>query len=157
MLRRAFILILLAGVATTVIAKSRGTPRPKDGDYNFTVAGYVHGSGVGTVGAERLKLTADVTAGDGAKGELNAANLVLRNNHFSGTGNVLGEQVTFEGRIDVPSDETERAIRGVRLVCLVKTNDGRYAKLIGYIPSQAQARDKIDDDDDRERGKNKKK
>jgi hypothetical protein len=157
MYRKALILLLLATCATTVIARARSKPREKEGDYNFTVAGYVRGSGTATVGGERIKLQANVTTEDGANGELNASNLTLKNNHFSGSGNLMGEQATFEGRLDVPDNDYEKAIRGVRLSCLVKTPGGRYAKLIGYIPSQAQAKDRIDEEEDRDRGKGKKK
>src|SRR5258705_8469656 len=72
MYRKAFILLLLAACATTVIARSRSKPRQKEGDYNFTVAGYVHGSGTATVSGERIKLQANVTTDDGGTGELNA-------------------------------------------------------------------------------------
>jgi hypothetical protein len=156
MYRKALILLLLAACATTVIARSRSKPREKEGDYNFTVAGYVRGTGTATVSGERIKLQANVTTDDGATGELNASSLTLKSNHFSGTGNLMGEQATFEGRLDVPDNDYEKAIRGVRLACMVKTPAGRYAKLIGYIPSQATARDAIDDHDEQDRGKGKK-
>jgi hypothetical protein len=157
MYRKAIILLLLAVCATTVIARNRSKPRQKEGNYNFTVAGYVHGNGSATVSGERIKLDANVTTDDGATGELNASSLTLKSNHFSGNGNLMGEQATFEGRVDVPDNDYEKAIRGVRLSCTVRTAGGRYAKLIGYIPSQAQAKDSIDEQEEQERGKGKKK
>lgn len=156
MYRRAFILLLLTACATTVIARSRSKPRQKEGDYNFTVAGYVHGNGTATVSGERIKLQASVTTDDGSTGELNASSLTLKSNHFSGSGNLMGEQATFEGRLDVPDNDYEKTIRGVRLSCMVRTPGGRYSKLIGYIPAQAQAKDSIDEQEERERGKGKK-
>jgi hypothetical protein len=76
------------------------------------------------------------------------------NNRYSGDGTVLGKPAHFEGRLDVPDDDKERLLRGVRLVCRFHTTDDpqavRYASVIGYIPALADARDRIDSggDDD---------
>lgn len=156
MFRKVFIILLLAAFATTGIAKNR-SKRNGEGTYNFTVGGYVHGTGTAKLVGDNLRLDASVTAeSGGAARELNASSLTVRNGHFSGTGNLLGEQATFEGRIDAPDDDNEKAIRGVRLVCTVKTQSGHYAKLIGYIPALAQTKDRIDDEEEKGKGKKKK-
>ena len=52
----------------------------------------------------------------------------------------------------------EHGIKGVRLTAVAKTIDGRYSRLVGYIPAFAKAPDPPappSDDDERGRGKGK--
>jgi hypothetical protein len=160
MARKAAILILLALACVTPVDgknKTQGAPRNKNGQYNFTVAGFARGQGTAAVLGGTITLAANVTDPAGGKGQLvTAGPLRIKENHFVGKGTILGRSATIEGRLDVPSDDHERAIRGVRLVCMVKTPDGTYSKLVGFIPSQAKAFDKIDLED-QDRGKDKKK
>jgi hypothetical protein len=159
MFRKVVILLLAAACTTAVVAKGRSKPRERSGSYNFTVAGFVRGTGTATVAGDKLKIEADVALdAGGATGELNASNLTIINNHFRGPANVMGELATIEGRIDVPDSDIEKAIRGVRLSAMVRTDTtGRYAKLIGYMPSQASVKDRIDEEDEQEKSKGKSK
>ena len=148
-MRKFFIFALLAVISVTAVdAKPKGHPRKKTGDYDLVIGGFAHGTGQATVSGERLKIQASVTTATGESGDLNAGGLSLKDNHFEGTGNVLGRQAKFEGRIDVPSSEYEQTLRGVRLICMVKTIDDRYIKIVGYIPTQAFAKDRIDDEEE---------
>lgn len=150
--------VALAGLASPVTAWAKNKPRPSQGGYAITVAGFGKGEGMATVAGDKIKLQANITAAaGGGKGQLTADNLTLTKNHFSGSGSVLGKPAKFKGRLDVPDSEDELAIRGVRMVCTVVTADGQYLRVIGFIPEQAKAKDKIDDDDDGghgNRGKN---
>jgi hypothetical protein len=156
MSRRVSILVLLAAalLGAPLVALAKDNPRPRDGEYNVSVAGYFKGQGAGTVAGDKIKLQMTVTAENGAKGDLIAPGLAIVANHFSGSGTALGQAVTFEGRLDAPDQDLEKSIRGVRLVGTVKTADGRYSRLVGFIPALAKTPDKIDDEDrDRDRGR----
>jgi hypothetical protein len=142
MLRRIlFIFLLLALLSLHPTAQGKAKPRAKEGDYNISVAGFVTGSGVAVVSAGKVKLQANVVNSDsGAGGELNAANLTLNGAHFTGSGNILGEQFTFRGRLDYPDPDEERAIKGVRLVGTFHSLDyTKYGRVVGFIPALATA------------------
>jgi hypothetical protein len=144
------VLMVVALVAGTATAKDK--PRPRDGEYNVSAAGYFKGQGTAQLSGNKIKLQMTVVAADGKKGDLTSPGLTIDGNHFTGTGTALGLPVKFEGRVDAPDSEDEKSIRGVRMVGLVKTADGKYSRLVGFIPSMARTPDKIDDDD-RERGR----
>jgi hypothetical protein len=132
--------------------------RPKDGDYNITIAGFIHSSGDSsgsTVAGDKVNLLAGVVSNaTGETGKLAATGLQLNGTYFRGTGSVLSQSATFNGRLDFPDSEKERAIKGVRLVCTVKTADGKYARIVGYIPALAAIKDRIDTEErDRNRDK----
>jgi len=156
MARYGFILVFLLvalTVAPTSTAKSRNKPRPSGGTYALTVAGYVLGQGSADVSpgnSVHLQLTVKPEAG--GKGDTVDVTLPLgANNRFVGDGTVLGKPAHFEGRLDVPDDDKEQLIRGVRLVCRFRTTDPQsvgYASVVGYIPALAEARDRIDSGDD---------
>jgi hypothetical protein len=144
MLRRILpILILLALVGLHPDAQGRGKPRAKEGDYNINVGGYVSGNGVAVVSSGKVKLQANVVNSEsGAGGELNASNLTLNGAHFTGTGNILGEQFIFRGRLDFPDPDEEKAIKGVRLVGTFHSADyKKYGRVVGFIPALANAPD----------------
>jgi hypothetical protein len=129
----------LAGPSPAVWAK--GQPRSSDGDYNVSVAGFGKGAGTASVAGAKLKIDAKVTTENGDKGTMSAADVAIVKNHFSGTGTVLGQSATFKGRLDAPDAVDEKAIKGVRLSGTVATADGKYYRLMGFIPALAQAPD----------------
>jgi hypothetical protein len=135
---------------------ARGIPRPKDGNYTLTIAGFVKGNGDSsgsTVSGNTVNFHANVVAENGTKGTLSADGLVLNGSYFKGPGTLLGQSATFRGRLDFPDGDRERAIKGVRLVCTVKTADGQYASVIGFIPAQAAAKDDPDPNGSMDRDK----
>jgi hypothetical protein len=138
----AAILVLL-GIALTISvdARSRGKPRSRDGSYSISIAGYFKGEGSGTVSGNQMGLQLNVVTADGEKGALVAPSITLNGAHFTGSGTFRGKSVTLTGRVDAPDSDFEKAIKGVRLVSLVKTSDGRYAHLVGFIPALAAAPD----------------
>lgn len=157
---RILALLTLVWMTIPVIADRDGHrhgPRPKDGNYNLTIAGFIRSSGEvsgSTVAGDQVNLQAGVvSAATGEKGTLTAIGLKLDGQYFTGDGTVMGESATFNGRIDFPDSEKERAIRGVRLVCTVKTASGNYARLVGYVPALAAIKDNIDLDNERDRSR----
>jgi len=160
MARYAYILVFLI-IALTVApestAKSRNKPRPSGGTYTLSVAGYVTGQGSADVSpGSSVHLMLSVAPEGGGKGASVDAVLQLGVSYrFSGESTVLGRPAHFEGRLDVPDDDKERLLRGVRLVCRFHTTDSqpvRYASVVGYIPALADARDRIDSGDDDGKG-----
>lgn len=164
MARGSHILILLA-LALVVAPDSTAVPRkkrPSDGTYTLKVAGYIRGQGNAVVtSGQDVRLTLVVARVNPPRSAVAAGSVTVTlkpktpgNNHVVGDQVLLGKLVHFEGRLDVPDDAKERAIRGVRLVCRIRSPDG-YASVIGYIPALANAEDAIDkgkdkgnDDDD---------
>jgi hypothetical protein len=163
MARYAYILLSLIvalTVAPTSTAKSRNKPRPSGGTYTLSVAGYVLGQGSADVtpgSSVHLQLTVKPEGGGGGM----AVDVVMQMttpNRFAGDSTVLGRPAHFECRLDVPDDDKEQLIRGVRLVCRFHTTDAqpvRYASVIGYIPALADAKDRVDSGDDDDSGKGK--
>jgi len=168
MARKLFILTLLVAaitVAPTSDAKSRNKPRRSDGSYNLKVAGFYNGWGNATVAPGSVHLTLTLSPEAGGKSNGLDVTMTLANNRFIGNTSAFGKAIHLEGRLDVPDDEKERALRGVRLVCRMRivTPENpiyNYASVIGFVPALATARDGIDnggdtnqDPEDKNRGK----
>ena len=142
------LIVLALTLAPTSNARGRGKLRNSEGTYTLKIAGYVAGQGNADVSSDTgVKLTLHVAEAQGGRGEKVEVNLPLKGNRFGGTGNILGTPATFQGRLDVPDDSKERALRGVRMICHITSNN-RYARVIGFIPELATARDRIDNGED---------
>ncbi len=89
---------------------------------------------------DKISVQISVTAENGAKGDLTAPALTIKAGHFSGVGTFMNRPALFEGRVDAPDNDLEKGIKGVRLVSMVRA-DGRYSRLIGFIPALAKAPD----------------
>jgi hypothetical protein len=158
MARHFSILILLALALTFApvsSARSRNKPRKSDGNYTLTVAGFYTGQGNAQVTAgSGVRLTLSLVPETGGRAGTVDVTLPLTGNRFSGDGTLLGRPLHFDGRLDAPDDEKERTLRGVRLVCRMRTTDLRnYASVIGFVPELASTRDAIDDGEDNNKGK----
>jgi len=141
MLRNLAIFAVLCLVtALPLAAHERSKPRPREGGYTVSIAGYLRGEGTGTVTGDKISVQISVTTSDGTKGNLSAPALTIKAGHFSGTGTFNGQPALFEGRVDAPDNDLEKAIKGVRLVSTVRAN-GKYSRLVGFIPALAQAPD----------------
>lgn len=152
----AILAVFLLAVMLPADAKPKGKPRQREGNYNVSIGGYLKGDGTATIAGDQLAIQIDVTSEDGIKGPLSAPNLTIIGTHFSGSGTFQSQKVSFEGRVDAPDDDVERGIKGVRLSAVVKTGDGRYSRLVGYIPALAKVVDPPPPVDDDDRGKNRK-
>lgn len=133
--------LLVAVVCTTLGAD---TPRPrrmrdKNAQYNCRIGGYVTGEGKATVSTSKATISASGLKLDGGgTGDLLFEGLTLtRDNHFSGTGTVVGTTVDVEGRIDQPDDYKETAIKGVRLTATFKNAQGQYGRVVGWVQAYA--------------------
>jgi hypothetical protein len=152
-------LIIALTVAPTSTAKSRNRPRQSGGTYTLKVAGYVLGQGNADVSpgsSVHLMLTVTPESGGTKGAPVDVTMQVTTGNRFAGDSTVLGRPAHFECRLDVPDDDKERLLRGVRLVCRFHTTDSqptRYASVVGYIQALADARDRIDSGDDDDSGK----
>ena len=168
MARKLFILTLLAvaiSVAPSSDAKTRNKPRKSDGTYSLKVAGFYTGSGNAMVTPGSIQLSLTLSPEQGGKSSALGVTMSLANNRFVGDTTAFGKAIHLEGRLDVPDDEKERALRGVRLVCRMRivTPENpiyNYASVIGFVPALATARDGIDnggdtnqDPEDKNRGK----
>jgi hypothetical protein len=161
MVRRLHILMLLVValmVAPDSSGKSRGKPRRSDGGYQLKVAGFYYGQGTAQVsGGSGVHLSFTLIPEDGGRSGAVDVTLPLVGNRFVGDSTFLGAPIHVEGRIDAPDDEKERTIRGVRLICRLRTATLKYASIVGFVPELANTRDAIDDNggegDDRNKGK----
>jgi hypothetical protein len=152
MIRIAAIFALcLAVLAPFAGANPKNKPRPRDGDYNVSIGGYFKGEGTGTINGDQIKFQLSVMSDTGSKGVLVAPNLTITGNHFAGPGNFQGHKVTFDGRVDAPDNDLEHGIKGVRVVATVKTADGKFSRLVGYIPALAAAKDPGEEDRNRDK------
>ena len=150
------ILVVLAlTLAPVSTAKSRAKPRKSDGNYTLKVGGYLVGQGTAEVKAgSGVKLKLDIASDRGGKPERVEISMPLSGTRFLGDAKVLGKPAHFQGRIDIPDDDKERALRGVRLVCRIRTTDDRedkFAYVVGFVPELAAARDRIDHGDDEDK------
>ena len=154
----AILFLFLLAMVLHVDAKPRGNPRDRDGSYNVSIGGYLKGDGNATVSGDQLQIQISVTSEDGQKGTLTAPGLTIVGTHFSGSGTFQSQKIVFDGRVDAPDNDVEHGIKGVRLTAVAKTLDGRYSRLVGYIPAFAKAPDPPSvppEEDDRNRGKGK--
>ena len=153
-----FALVLMPLLMLPVGASNKGKPRPRDGNYNVSIGGYLKGDGTASLAGDQLQIVINVVAEDGSKGTLNAPNLTINGTHFFGSGTFQSQKVIFDGRVDAPDNDVEHGIKGVRLVSLVKTVDDKYSRLVGYIPSYAKAPDPpAPPSDEEDRGRNRRK
>jgi hypothetical protein len=110
-------------------------PREKTGSYSVAVAGAFKGPGSANVAGINVFVDATVTDTNGASGALTFKVQLKGDNRFSVTGSVFGQSAQFTGRIDAPDDQKERGIKGVRISATFKTADGRYGRIIGWVPN----------------------
>ena len=139
------VLVVASALSPTFVD---GKPRNAGGTFSIIVAGAYRGHGTAVIKGKRIRIDASVKDINGVGGKLNADCKVDRNHFQTESGNVIGKQATFTGRIDIPDDTRERAIRGVRLTGTFKTKEGHYGKVIGWI----EGNNEMPIDDDRGRG-----
>src|SRR4051812_16663756 len=159
MVRKLFILTLLLAaisVAPNSDAKSRSKPRRSDGTYSLNVAGFYTGTGKAQVTSGSVHLTLSLSPEAGGRSNSVDVTMALTANRFTGETTAFGKAIHLEGRLDVPDDDKERALRGVRLVCRLRivTPENptyNYASVIGFVPDVP--RDAIDNGDDTNKGK----
>jgi len=85
----------------------RGGGKKETGSYRqIKVAGYYSGSGKASALGKNVSIQAELKDPTGAKYKLSAENLTREDNHFYGPGDLSGDRVQIDGRVD-PVDEDE--------------------------------------------------
>lgn len=105
--RLPLVLCVLALVALSPLAGANNrwkNPANYAGQFKVIVRGYWHGHGIATVTANSVQITATVSDDNGNTGSLTTDTLPLNQNHFSGSGTVLGVAMTIDGRAE-PQDQ----------------------------------------------------
>jgi hypothetical protein len=90
--------VLLGLPARDAFAK-KPLPASFTGNFTVIVSGFWAGKGIATVTAGSVQINATVTDDAGNSGTLIATGLLV-DTHFSGTGTVLGQNMTVEGRVE---------------------------------------------------------
>src|SRR5689334_22975406 len=119
-------------LGTGMLSGAGKQPKKTDGGYTVTVAGYYEGAGTADVSPDRIKISAQVVIAGGKsdrKMKLNAPNLTLDGDHFSGTGNVQGDKLTIVGRLDGYADDPD--FHGARLLLTYTDSAGHSGRIAG--------------------------
>ena len=129
------LVLLLVAAAASRPTDLSAKPREINGDYNVVVGGMFKGRGVARIGGNNISIDGDITDTNGINGEYIFKTSIKKENRFAGTGTVMGQRARFTGRVDAPDDKREKAIKGTRITATFKTDDGRYGRIIGFIPN----------------------
>lgn len=119
------------------------------GTFSIVIKGTYTGTGTATVGASNITINASVTDQSGASGTLAAAGHVTDGSHFSGTGTVMGQHITFDGRADaqdplvrndsVRIPKKERVVINPRMMATFHTDDNQsFGRVVGTRPNGRQ-------------------
>ncbi len=128
-----FILVIAATlIASSVDAAKKTPPGQRTGVYQVWAGGYYSGRGTATVKHKKLSIEIPVTSEAGGSGVLDASNLHIKDNHFSGNGSVMGHSVSINGRLDVP-DGVGEEVQSARMVCNFECDDGHKGRIAGYL------------------------
>ena len=119
------------------------------GTFTIVIKGTYTGKGTATVGASSVTINASVTDESGASGTLSATGQVTDGSHFSGTGTVMGQHITFDGRADaqdptarpdtVRTTKQERVVINPRMMATFHTDDNQsFGRVVGTRPNGRQ-------------------
>ncbi len=119
------------------------------GTFTIVIKGTYTGRGTATVGASSVTINASVTDQSGASGSLSATGQVTDGSHFSGTGTVMGQHITFDGRADaqdplvkndtVRTTKQERVVINPRVMATFHTDDNQsFGRIVGTRPNGRQ-------------------
>ena len=119
------------------------------GTFTIVIKGTYTGKGTATVGASSVTINATVTDESGSSGTLSATGQVTDGSHFSGTGTVMGQHITFDGRADaqdpsakrdtVRTTKQERVVINPRVVATFHTDDNQgFGRIVGTRPNGRQ-------------------
>ena len=98
--------VIAAGIACTllaygsVLAQAPQTSAAAIGPYTILVRGYYTGDGSATVGGGFVAIHATVHDDAGHVGTLDAPQITMVGDHFSGPARVMGMTITVQGRVD---------------------------------------------------------
>ena len=125
---------VMAAVALgpAILSGAGKQPKKTDGGYTVTVGGYYEGSGTASVSPGRIAISATVNIAGSATGrdlKLNAPNLTLDGDHFTGTANVQGNKLDIRGRLDGYAGDPD--FHGARLLLTYTDAAGHSGRIAG--------------------------
>ena len=95
------------------------------GSYAVKVAGSWSGQGYAIIGAKSVALSCGVLDSNGKAGQLNIPQMTIDpNNHFSGSGAVLGQTVSVAGRVEPGATNADGTGANWRMFARFNTPDG---------------------------------
>lgn len=140
--------VLALGIWPALCALARKDKNDVQGTYRITVVvGSLAGGGTAQVSGQSVSLSATVSEssrgngngkgkGKGPKnkkgGSVSAASTAMKDNRFRATGDVAGEAVTFDGRVDL-ADAPGGVLKKPRIVATFTLSDGTRGRVVGYI------------------------
>jgi hypothetical protein len=129
--RRFITLLCLLGVTALCPAVLADSTTDGQGHYAIYVRGYWTGLGDATVTASTVTVTATVQIATGQSGQLILSNLPLTNNHFIGTGTVLGIAVSVDGRVQPPDPSNRQAVTTNAVLAATVLGGGHAGRVAG--------------------------
>lgn len=129
------------GLAGGVVNAGGGGTHAATGTYIIKVGGYFTGSGQASVSSAGVAISANVVDETGASGQLLVSKGLITNNRFRGTGTVMGQPITIEGRVD--SADVKRTSKksqvqiNPRIVATFQTADDHHGRVVGQ-PDHSQ-------------------
>jgi|GEM_PF-5126351 len=135
--------------ARSIRADSSAPSNGGKGTFTIVIKGTYTGRGTATVGASSVAINASVTDESGASGTLSATGKVTDGSHFTGTGTVMGQHITFDGRADaqdptarpdtVRTTKQERVVINPRMMATFHTDDNQsFGRVVGTRPNGRQ-------------------
>ena len=111
--------------------KHRKTPSERvQGEYEVRIVGYYTGSGSARASATGIKISASVTDPSGKTMDLQAKNLDVTDDRFSGTGSLDGAAVRIDGRLD-PQDRKGNEVLKKRRITFTFSANGHHSRGAG--------------------------
>ena len=114
--------LVLAIFCCALMGDQEGT----QGSYKVTFKGCFTGTGNAAVSAKKVNLNADITDQNGNTAHI-VIHLPLDRGCFAGADTILGQFVTFSGRVDPPDDTLPHA----RIGCTMVLGSGDTARFAG--------------------------
>lgn len=103
------------------------------GTYNILIRGDYYGSATASVSSSSVSLSGTVCDSSGSKGAVSLTSTQGANNHFFGSGSILGASATFSGRVDAPDSSGQgKVLVSQRLVVTIMTTTGKVARGAGH-------------------------
>jgi hypothetical protein len=125
--------LAIGGTGLAALGTAGAITNAATGTYVIKIAGYYTGTGQASVGTGVVHITGNVQDSSGNKGTIRA-DIQFSSTHFEGTGTVLQDPMTVEGRVD--SADQKRGVRnqvqvGPRIVATFISSAGHRGRIFG--------------------------
>jgi hypothetical protein len=126
-----------SGNAPGQIKKHRKTPTEAvQGDYEIRVVGYYTGSGSANASGTGITINARVSDPAGKAMSLQAGNLSITDDRFTGTGTLDGASVRIDGRLDPKDGKGNEVLKRGRITFTFSAN-GHHSRGAGDMRAAA--------------------